>query len=72
MIHFFGYELFFARWQIGAHSPLKQHLGLLKESGAHLLTAVLFVQADTIQNGLDHCAALLKNILQKEATGCTY
>ncbi|NXB47280.1 CCD14 protein, partial [Leucopsar rothschildi] len=26
-------------------------------------------QADTIHNGLDHCAALLKNILQKEATG---
>ncbi|NXD43400.1 CCD14 protein, partial [Copsychus sechellarum] len=28
-------------------------------------------QVDTIHNGLDHCAALLKNILQKEATGCT-
>ncbi|NXA74002.1 CCD14 protein, partial [Thryothorus ludovicianus] len=26
-------------------------------------------QVDTIHNGLDHCAALLKNILQKEATG---
>ncbi|NXM61177.1 CCD14 protein, partial [Illadopsis cleaveri] len=26
-------------------------------------------QADTIHNGLEHCAALLKNILQKEATG---
>ncbi|NWV77916.1 CCD14 protein, partial [Dasyornis broadbenti] len=26
-------------------------------------------QADTIYSGLDHCAALLKNILQKEATG---
>nr|XP_021381735.1 coiled-coil domain-containing protein 14 [Lonchura striata domestica] len=26
-------------------------------------------QVDAIQNGLDHCAALLKNILQKEATG---
>ncbi|NXI08028.1 CCD14 protein, partial [Irena cyanogastra] len=26
-------------------------------------------QADTIHHGLDHCAALLKNILQKEATG---
>ncbi|NXM12733.1 CCD14 protein, partial [Ploceus nigricollis] len=26
-------------------------------------------QADAIHNGLDHCAALLKNILQKEATG---
>ncbi|NXN85931.1 CCD14 protein, partial [Bombycilla garrulus] len=26
-------------------------------------------QADTIHNGLDHCAALLKNILQTEATG---
>ncbi|XP_061326655.1 coiled-coil domain-containing protein 14 isoform X4 [Pezoporus flaviventris] len=26
-------------------------------------------QVDTIHNGLDHCAALLKNILQSEATG---
>ncbi|XP_066046374.1 coiled-coil domain-containing protein 14 isoform X2 [Chamaea fasciata] len=26
-------------------------------------------QVDTVHNGLDHCAALLKNILQKEATG---
>ncbi|NWU40250.1 CCD14 protein, partial [Hylia prasina] len=26
-------------------------------------------QVDTIYNGLDHCAALLKNILEKEATG---
>ncbi|NXS90416.1 CCD14 protein, partial [Erpornis zantholeuca] len=26
-------------------------------------------QVDTIHNGLDHCAALLKNVLQKEATG---
>ncbi|NWU03282.1 CCD14 protein, partial [Urocynchramus pylzowi] len=26
-------------------------------------------EVDTIHNGLDHCAALLKNILQKEATG---
>ncbi|NWI75147.1 CCD14 protein, partial [Dryoscopus gambensis] len=26
-------------------------------------------QVDTIHNGLNHCAALLKNILQKEATG---
>ncbi|NXM84271.1 CCD14 protein, partial [Oenanthe oenanthe] len=26
---------------------------------------------DTVHNGLDHCAALLKNILEKEATGCT-
>ncbi|NXP30461.1 CCD14 protein, partial [Leiothrix lutea] len=26
-------------------------------------------QADTIHNELDHCAALLKNVLQKEATG---
>ncbi|NWT55723.1 CCD14 protein, partial [Erythrocercus mccallii] len=26
-------------------------------------------QVDTIHNGLDHCAALLKNILEKEATG---
>ncbi|KAL2302171.1 hypothetical protein Nmel_009588, partial [Mimus melanotis] len=57
-------------WQTGVHSPLKQHLGLLKEnSSTHLLTAVLFVQVDTIHKGLDHCAALLKNVLQKEATG---
>ncbi|NXO34941.1 CCD14 protein, partial [Locustella ochotensis] len=26
-------------------------------------------QVDTVHSGLDHCAALLKNILQKEATG---
>ncbi|NXR49669.1 CCD14 protein, partial [Hippolais icterina] len=26
-------------------------------------------QVDTVHNGLDHCAALLKNILQKETTG---
>ncbi|NXG00658.1 CCD14 protein, partial [Sakesphorus luctuosus] len=26
-------------------------------------------QVDTIHNGLDHCAALLKNVLQNEATG---
>uniref|UniRef100_A0A8C3R934 Coiled-coil domain containing 14 n=1 Tax=Cyanoderma ruficeps TaxID=181631 RepID=A0A8C3R934_9PASS len=26
-------------------------------------------QVDTVHHGLDHCAALLKNILQKEATG---
>ncbi|NWT27080.1 CCD14 protein, partial [Cardinalis cardinalis] len=26
-------------------------------------------QVDTVHNGLDHCAALLKSILQKEATG---
>lgn len=30
------------------------------------------MQVDTIHNGLDRCAALLKNILQSEATGCTY
>ncbi|NXV66340.1 CCD14 protein, partial [Molothrus ater] len=29
-------------------------------------------QVDTIHHGLDHCAALLKSILQKEAPGCTY
>lgn len=73
MIHFFGSELFFVGWQIGVHSPLKQHLGLLTEnSGTHLVTAVFFVQVDPIHNGLEHCAALLKDILQKEATGCTY
>lgn len=75
MVPFFGYELFLVRWQSGVHSKntLKQHLGLLEENGGtHLLTAVFFVQVDTIRNGLDHCAALLKNVLQKEGTGCTY
>lgn len=29
---FFGYELFFVRWQIGVHSPQEEHLSLLKET----------------------------------------
>lgn len=66
---FAAYQLCFFK----EHSPLKQYLGLLKEnSDTHFLTAVSFVQVDTINNGLDRCAALLKNILQNEATGCTY
>lgn len=39
---------------------------------ALFLTTVFFMQVDSIHNGLDRCAALLKNILQNEATGCTY
>lgn len=30
------------------------------------------MQVNTIHNGLDRCAALLKNILENEATGCNY
>ncbi|XP_065527488.1 coiled-coil domain-containing protein 14 isoform X2 [Lathamus discolor] len=39
------------------------------DSGYTLYSTDFGNQVDTIHNGLDHCAALLKNILQSEATG---
>ncbi|XP_071666919.1 coiled-coil domain-containing protein 14 isoform X2 [Patagioenas fasciata] len=39
------------------------------ESGYSLYSADSDDQVDTLHNGLDRCAALLKNILQNEATG---
>ncbi|XP_061226019.1 coiled-coil domain-containing protein 14 isoform X2 [Neopsephotus bourkii] len=39
------------------------------DSGYSLYSTDFGNQVDTIHNGLDHCAALLKNILQNEATG---
>ncbi|XP_009471959.1 PREDICTED: coiled-coil domain-containing protein 14 [Nipponia nippon] len=39
------------------------------ESGCSLYSTDSDDQVDTIHNGLDRCAALLKNILQNEATG---
>ncbi|XP_058696408.1 coiled-coil domain-containing protein 14 isoform X3 [Poecile atricapillus] len=49
----------------------RNQFGLRKEcqSDAKFYSTESDNQVDTIQNGLDHCAALLKNILQKEATG---
>ncbi|XP_014104724.1 PREDICTED: coiled-coil domain-containing protein 14 isoform X1 [Pseudopodoces humilis] len=49
----------------------RNQFGLRKEchSDAEFYSTESDNQVDTIQNGLDHCAALLKNILQKEATG---
>ncbi|XP_008943053.1 PREDICTED: coiled-coil domain-containing protein 14, partial [Merops nubicus] len=40
------------------------------ETGYRLHSTDSDDQVDTIHNGLDRCAALLKNILQNEATGC--
>ncbi|XP_035186742.1 coiled-coil domain-containing protein 14 isoform X2 [Oxyura jamaicensis] len=39
------------------------------EAGYSLYSTDSDDQVDTIHNGLDHCATLLKNILQNEATG---
>ncbi|NXK84089.1 CCD14 protein, partial [Amazona guildingii] len=39
------------------------------DSGYSLFSTDFGNQVDTIHNGLDHCAALLKNILRSEATG---
>ncbi|KAM9548669.1 coiled-coil domain-containing protein 14 isoform 2-T2 [Guaruba guarouba] len=39
------------------------------DSGYSLYSTDFGNQVDTLHNGLDHCAALLKNILQSEATG---
>ncbi|KFZ52565.1 Coiled-coil domain-containing protein 14, partial [Podiceps cristatus] len=53
----------------------RKQLGLRKgchsdvESGYSLYSTDSDDQVDTIHNGLDHCAALLKSILQNEATG---
>ncbi|NXA86194.1 CCD14 protein, partial [Melanocharis versteri] len=49
----------------------RKQLGLRKgcRSGVEFYSTESDNQVDTIHNGLDHCAALLKNILQKEATG---
>ncbi|NXQ58350.1 CCD14 protein, partial [Anthoscopus minutus] len=49
----------------------KKQFGLRKgcHSDAEFCSTESDNQVDTVQNGLEHCAALLKNILQKEATG---
>lgn len=67
-----GYQLVF--FQVTEWGTLTSKIVCLLKgnSDTHFLTAVFFMQVDTIHNGLDRCAALLKNILQNEATGCTY
>ncbi|XP_063256943.1 coiled-coil domain-containing protein 14 [Prinia subflava] len=48
----------------------RKQFGLRKgcHSDVELCSTECDNQVDTVQNGLDHCAALLKNILEKEAT----
>ncbi|NWS05169.1 CCD14 protein, partial [Motacilla alba] len=49
----------------------RNQFGLKKgcHSAAEFYSTESANQVDTVHNGLEHCAALLKNILQKEATG---